>query len=268
MSKIRLLTKNNIRVYLSDMTDISNIAIEKHKAKPLAALVLGTAISVFGPLTTIKRNSKTSAIVNGGGPLGTIIVDSNDKGGVRASISDGSVVTDVDDKDPNLIPISIGVGSEGELKILQTSDQVTFSGEVKLVKGDIVTDMIYYYDASEQIKTAVVASVLIGPNKKLSRAYSILFQMLPGYTEEDIEWVEGFIAKHPIINMSLEEYEAEIKGDFLEEQKVEWSCSCEKTGFQSILSTLSEKEKQDIIKEHGAIEITCDFCKNSKKFKE
>ncbi len=143
-------------------------------------------MAVLGPLATIKRKEKGTAIINGKGACGTIIVDSNSDKEVRASISDGSVQTDVDNTDPNLIPLSVGVGTQGTLKLLQTAGKVTFGGETKLVKGDIVTDMAYYYDHSEQTKTAIISSVLLNKNKKLERAYSYLFQMLPGYTEEDV----------------------------------------------------------------------------------
>ncbi|MCP4336286.1 MAG: Hsp33 family molecular chaperone HslO [Mycoplasma sp.] len=268
MSKIKLFIKNNVRIYISDLTNIANKALKIHNSKPLGSLVLGTAIAVLGPLSIIKRNEKVTAIINGKGANGTIIVDSNSKGDIRASISDPTVTTDVDKTNPNMIPLSIGVGTQGSLKLIQTLSGITFGGEVKLVKGDIVTDMAYYYETSEQIKTAIISSVLLNENgKSFKRSYSYLFQMLPGHTEEDLIWTENFIKKHKPDKLTIEEYEEFINGQFLEEKSIQWKCNCDEKGFKKILSNLSEKEKEKLIKEYGAIIIECHFCKNVKKFK-
>ncbi len=266
MSNIKLLTKNNIRIFVADMTDISNEAIKLLGLTPMPSLVLSTAIAVFGPLATIKRNTKTTAILNGDGLLGNIIVDSNDEGHVRGTVGNPSIITDMDEKNPNGIPLSLGVGKKGTLKIIQTSGDFTFEGNVDIVKGDIVTDLAYYFDSSEQTKSAVISSVMLRNKNELERSYGVVFQMLPGYTEEDVEWVENFTSINKISKMNLHSYIKLMKAEFLEEKQVLWKCNCSKEKFESIINTLNDEEKQKIIKEHGKLEVKCNFCNNKHQF--
>ncbi len=267
MAKVQLFTKNNIRIFVSDMTDIANVAVNKHNARPLGALVLATSIAVFGPLTTIKRNTKTSAILNGDGNSGTIIVESTQEGYIRTSIANPSVITEYDKINPNGIPIGIGIGQVGTLKILQTVGKLTYSSETKLAKGDIVTDMAYYYEVSEQTKSAVVSSIFLGKDSYVERAYSVIMQMLPGYTEEDVVWIEGFLRQNQLGKMKLNNFIQAMKATKLEEKILEWKCSCSKEKFKEILDTMTSDEKKEIIKEYGSIEIKCNFCGEKQKFK-
>ncbi len=267
MANIKLLTKNNVRIYVSDMTDISNIAVKKHKALPLGALILSTAISVFGPITSMKRNTKNTAILKGDGSTGSVIVESTEEGYIRASIANPRVITEYDKINPNELPLGIGIGQVGTLKILNTAGDSTFGGEVKLAKGDIVTDMAYYFDKSEQTKTAVLSSVLLGENSFVERAYGVTMQMLPGYTEEDIRWVENFLSNNKLIEMTLDNFINNMNAIELEEKKIIWKCSCSKEKFAEMFNSISEDEKAKIIKEHGVVEIQCNFCREKSSFK-
>ncbi|CAM9126067.1 Hsp33 family molecular chaperone HslO [Mycoplasma todarodis] len=267
MAKVQLLTKNNIRIYVSNMTDVANVAVEKHEALPLGALILATSIAVFGPLTAIKRNTKNSAILNGDGSTGTVIVESTEEGFVRASIANPKVVTEYDKTRPNDLPLGVGIGQVGTLKILNTAGDLTFGGEVKLAKGDVVTDMAYYFEKSEQTRTAVLSSVLLGENSHVERAYGVTMQMLPGYTEEDVQWVEQFLKKNKLGEMELEEFVSNMEAIKLEEKELIWKCSCSKEKFQIMFDSIPADEKAKIIKEHGAIEIKCNFCREKSTFK-
>ncbi|NQZ28973.1 MAG: Hsp33 family molecular chaperone HslO [Mycoplasmatales bacterium] len=267
MAKVQLLTKNNIRIYISDMTDVANIAIKKHEALPLGALILATSIAVFGPLTTIKRNTKNSAILNGDGSSGTIIVESTEEGYIRASIANPKVVTEYDETRPNDLPLGVGIGQVGTLKILNTAGNLTFGGEVKLAKGDVVTDMAYYFDKSEQTKTAILSSVVLGKNSYVERSYGVIMQMLPGYTEEDIQWVESFLKNNKLGEMELEEFISNMKAIKLEEKELIWKCSCSKEKFKVMFDSIPIHEKEKIIKEYGVVEIKCNFCREKSSFK-
>ncbi len=267
MAKVQLFTKNNIRIYVSDMTDIANEAVIKHEALPLGALILATSIAVFGPLTAIKRNTKNSAILNGDGSTGTVIVESTEEGFVRASIANPKVVTEYDKTRPNDLPLGVGIGQVGTLKILNTVGDLTFGGEVKLAKGDIVTDMAYYFDKSEQTRTAILSSVLLGENSFVERAYGVTMQMLPGYTEEDVLWVEKFLESNKLGEMKLEDFISNMKAIKLEEKELIWKCSCSKEKFKAMYDSIPENEKQEIIKKYGQIEIKCNFCREKSSFK-
>ena len=60
--------------------------------------------------------------------------------------------------------------------------------------------------------------------------------------------------------MSIDEYINKLDGNKINEIPTRWKCSCSKEKMINLLKLISEKEKQDIIKEHGKLEVTCNYC--------
>lgn len=261
MSNTKIFIKNNVRIYLSDYTKIAQKGIELHKTLPLASLALSTAIAVFGPLSTMKKNGRTIAMYKFNGPLKNILVESNVDGDIRALVGNPFVTTDYDKKDINEIPIGVGIGETGTLRIVNEFKDKQFGGEVDMANGDITTDLAYYFDQSEQIQTAVVSDVRMKDPKTIQRAWSAIFQLLPTRTEEDIKWIEDFIKENKMSSFkTIEGYEKKIQGVWLDTKETRWKCKCSEGKMLSILNSIPENEKKEIIKEHGKLEITCNFC--------
>lgn len=261
MAKTKILIKGNVRIYVSDFTDIAQAAIEKHKTKPLASLAISTAIAVFGPLSTMKKEGRTIALYKFNGPLKNILVESNVEGDVRALIGNPFVETDFDNKDINQIPIRVGLGEVGTLRIVNEWDNQQFGGEVDMANGDITTDLAYYFDQSEQTQTAVVSDVNMKDKNSINRAWSAIFQMLPTRTEEDIMWVENFVKNKKMSSFnSIEDYIKEINSLFLEEKELRWKCKCTPGRMEMLLETMTPEEREQVKEEHGKLEITCNYC--------
>lgn len=260
MSKTYVILKNNVRIYVSDFTEIAQTAIEKHQAKPLAGLTMSTAIATFGVLAIMKKEGKTSVFLSSDGALKNLGVESNANGDIRAFIGNPLIPTDADNKNPNDIPISIGTGDNGTIKVVHQFGDHSFGGEVSMVAGDIVTDMAYYLDQSEQINSAVVADIKLKDAKTLDRAYSAIFQMLPLHGEADIQWVEDFIKNNKLSQYSLMDYINKIDGNLLETKETRWKCNCSEEKMKNLLELISEEERNQIIKEHGKLEVKCNYC--------
>lgn len=260
MSNTKIIIKNNIRVYVSDYTEIAQEAMERHRTKPLASLALSTAIAVFGPLSAMKKEGRTVAHFKFNGPLKNILVESNVEGDIRALIGDPSVVTDYDNKDVNEIPLRVGIGEVGTLRIINEWKDQQFGGEVALANGDITTDLAFYFDQSEQTQTAVISDVHMENANTVDRAWSAIFQLLPERTEEDIRWIENFVKKNKMSEGTLEDYILKINGTLLDTKSTRWKCTCSKEKMKSLLDMISEDERKEIIQEHGKLEVTCNFC--------
>ena len=260
MANTRILIKGSVRIYLSDYTDIAQIAIEKHKTLPIASLALSSAISVFAPIAHMKKQGSISIIYKFNGPLKNILVESSTNGTVRALIGDPFVITEYDDKDVNGIPIGLGIGDTGKLKIVNTYNGQNFGGIVDIVKGDIVTDLVWYFDQSEQIKTAIVSDVQMNNKYEIKNAVSAIFQLLPSATLKDIVWIEGFIKENQLSSLSMENYEKKINGLYLETKKSKWECICSDQKMLKILDSIPEDEQESIIKKYGKLEIKCNYC--------
>ncbi|NQZ65725.1 MAG: Hsp33 family molecular chaperone HslO [Mycoplasmatales bacterium] len=52
-----------------------------------------------------------------------------------------------------------------------------------MAKGDITTDLAFYFDQSEQSHSAVISDVGMKYKDTLERAFSVIFQVMPWYVK-------------------------------------------------------------------------------------
>lgn len=261
MSNTKVFLRDQVRVYVTDVTDVAQTAIEKHKSTPLPSLALATAIAVFGPLGVMKKYGRTAVMLKGDGPLKNVLVETNVDGEIRALVGDAYIITEYDKEKFNDIPLTLGVGQTGLLRITHEVNGHTFGGDVKLAKGDIVTDLAWYFDQSEQIYSAIISDVELASPEKIKRAYSVIFQMLPKHTEGDVLWVEEIVKNKKLKDYaSLEEWTKVLGVKELESHKLEWKCTCSRERVKAALDSLTEAEKEEVIAKHSKLEVTCNFC--------
>lgn len=255
-------------IFATDATGVAQEAINRHKTLPLASLALGTAIAAFSTFGFIKKGINTSVNVKGNGPLKNIIVETDGIGNLRALVGNPFVKTDVDETSFNNIPLTVGIGDGGTIKIVHTNEKINFGGEVALANGDITTDLAYYLDQSEQINSAVVASVSLKTKNILKHAKAAIFQMLPKHSENDIRWVENFIKNNSFEKMTLNDYVKAIDGKIIEDFNLKWKCTCSEEKMLNVAKTLPKKDQEELIEKYGYLEVICNFCKNKYKFKK
>ncbi|UWD34281.1 Hsp33 family molecular chaperone HslO [Mesomycoplasma molare] len=271
MDKTKIFLKNNVRIIISDLTNTSQEAIKLQKTNPFPSFVLAKAISVLGPLASIlslKEGKVSSFIKSNNGTIKSLIVESNSKGEIRALIDNHLLETEKDEADFETIPLFLALGNEGLMRIVRTINGQQFGGEVKLVKSDIVTDLAYYFNVSEQIYTAIISSVKFKDKYNLERVYSAVFQLLPGHNSNDIEWIENFIKDYKLEEYSLNDYIKLLNAEFRGEQEYKWSCDFKKAKALESLKMLDKKEIEKILEEDKKIEVECHFCKELFVFKK
>lgn len=268
MNKTTSIIKNNVLIYVSDATQITQKSMDVHNTNPLPSLALGTSLAVFSTMGAMKKGIFVSTTVKGNGPIGKIIVEYKGNGDVRALLENPNVVTEYDKEKFNDIPLTIGVGDGGTLNIVYRNNGVNFGGEVALANGDITTDLAYFLDQSEQINSAVVSSVVLDKPNKIKHSRAAIFQMLPKHSEKDVLWVENFLKTNLLSENTIEEYVAKIDGNVLETTSFNWNCSCSKEKMVLAAKTLPSKDIDELIEEQGFVEIGCNFCKEKYQFKE
>ena len=266
MSNTTFIIKGEVMIYVTDAKAIAQEAIDRHKTLPLASLALATSIAVLGTFGSYKKGIHTSVNVKGNGPLKNIIVETNGNGKLRALIGNPFVKTDADEKNFNNIPLTVGIGDGGSLKIVHTNEKINFGGEVPLANGDITTDLAYYLDQSEQINSAVISSIILDSPQKLEHARAVIFVMLPKHSEKDIRWLENFIKNNSLENLSLVDYIKNINGKILETMNLKWQCTCNKNKMLKVAKTLPQNDQKELIQKYGYVEIICNFCKNKYQF--
>lgn len=267
MSKITTVLKGNIRIYITEATNIAQEAMDLHKTKPLGSLLLSTAIASFGTFISLYKEQKTSSIIKGNGASKTILVETNPNGDIRALIGNPLAETDADKKDFNNIPLTVGIGDEGTLKIVREVNGTYFGGEVKLANFDIVTDLAFYFDQSDQIYSAVVSDVELETPTKIKRANSVIFQMLPNHTDEEKLFVEIFIKNNKLSELGPKKYIEKLGGMIIDTKEIRWNCSCSMDKMKEVISVIPKEEQAKIIKEEGKLEVRCNYCNKNYKIK-
>lgn len=264
---------DEIRVYVVDATDMVEEARRLHDTWSTATAALGrTMVGTTLLGATLKnKQDKLTVRVQGNGPIGHIIADSNMYGEVKAYIDNPHVALELNEQ--GKLDVKGAVGTVGELTISKDQGlKAPFVGQVPLVSGELAEDFTYYMAVSEQTPSAFGLSVLVNPDESVQVAAGFMIQVLPGASEETIDALERTIENIPQIsnfvaeNRSLEALLTELLGAdnfrVLEEMPVSFKCDCSKERFADAIISLGKEEIQQMIDEDEGAEAVCHFCRS------
>lgn len=272
-----LACEQRVRVYICSSTQLVEKARQNFDLWPTSAAALGRTLSIGSIMGSMLKSEKEQLTIrmNGGGPIGTILVDAYQDGHVRGFVSDPHIMLQYNDT--GKLAVGTAVGTNGYLEVVKDLHmKENWSGTVALQSGEIGDDFAYYFTASEQTPSAVSVGVLVNTDNSIMAAGGLLIQMLPDATEEDIVKVEGIVSNMKHISTLLQEYdslEAILESLFddvnvLSTQDIEFRCHCEKATMKRVLTTLSKEERRQMIEEDHGCEITCNFCGEKYYFTE
>ncbi|WP_161879449.1 Hsp33 family molecular chaperone HslO [Alkalibacterium sp. MB6] len=274
---IKALAYNDeIRVYVVDATEMVQTGQSKHDTWSAATCALGRALigtTLLG--ATLKGEDKLTVRIEGGGPIGYMLLDSNGKGETKGYIKNPHVSLPLNEK--GKIDVREAVGTEGLLTVSKDLGmKQPFVGQVPLVSGELGEDFTYYMATSEQVPSALGLSVLVNPDETVKAAGGFMIQVLPGASEATISKIEDTISNLPLVSQLMDQGETpeEIlnrlvtdgSARILEEQDVSFTCDCSKERFRDAMITLGEKEIQAMIDEDNGAEAVCHFCRTPYHF--
>lgn len=272
-----LACEERVRIYICSSTNLVEDARQRFDLWPTSAAALGRTLSVGSLMGSMLKSDKEQLTINinGGGPIGTIMVDAYSDGHVRGFVSDPHIMLQYNDT--KKLAVGTAVGKDGYLRVIKDLNmKENWSGTVELQSGEIGDDFAYYFTVSEQTPSAVSVGVLVNTDNSIQSAGGMIIQMLPDATEEDIVKVENIVAHmDPISKMinehdSLEEILKSLFDDvkILTSQDIEFRCKCDRATMKRVLVTLSKEERQRMIEEDHGCEITCNFCNEKYYFSE
>lgn len=265
-----------IRAYAAKTTDTVGEAQSRHYTWPVASAALGrtmTAGVMMGAM--LKGDDKLTIKIEGGGPLGLILVDSNAKGQVRGYVSNPHVHFDLNQH--GKLDVRQGVGTDGTLTVVKDLGlRDYFTGQVPIVSGELGEDFTYYFATSEQVNSSVGVGVLVNPDNSIKAAGGFIIQLMPGTTEETITAIEQRLQSIPPVSkliekgLSPEELLEELLGKenvkVLDTMPVNFECNCSKDRFSNALISLGSEEIRDMIETEGQAEAHCHFCNEKYMF--
>lgn len=260
-----------IRAYAISSTEMVSEAQKRHETWPTASAALGramTASTMMGMMLKGEDNSITVKI-EGGGPIGIILVDSNTKGETRGYVTNPQTHFELNSK--GKLDVARAVGKNGFLSVVKDIGmREKFTGQVPLVSGELGEDFTYYFASSEQVPSAVGVGVLVNPDNSIKAAGGFIIQVLPNASDLIVDLLEQRIKEIPPISRLIEkgmtpeeilfELLSEDQVKILEKSPVKFQCKCSHERFGQAIVSLGEQEIKDIIEEDGKAETHCHFC--------
>lgn len=269
--------EERVRVYICSSTQLVENARQRFDLWPTSAATLGRTLSVGSLMGSMLKSDKEQLTIriNGGGPIGTVLVDAYSDGHVRGFVSDPHIMLQYNDT--GKLAVGTAVGKDGYLEVIKDLNmKENWSGTVELQSGEIGDDFAYYFTVSEQTPSAVSVGVLVNPDNSIQSAGGMIIQMMPDATEEDIVKVEKIVSNMEPISKLISEKESledilhslfdDVK--ILTSQEIEFRCKCDRASMKRVLVTLSKEERQKLIEEDHGCEITCNFCNEKYYFNE
>lgn len=267
-----------IRVFTIDATETVAEAQRRHDTWSASSAALGrTMVGALLLGATVKGDEKLTVKVEGNGPTGHIVADSNGKGTVKGYIANPKVSLPLNEK--GKIDVRGAVGTEGTLTITKDLGlKEAFSGQVPLISGELAEDFTYYMATSEQTPSAFGLSVLVDTDESIKAAGGFMIQVMPGATEETITAIEKAIENIPMVSRLMENGETpegildrlvgEGNAKVLDKMPISFECDCSKDRFAGAIVSLGKKEIDEMITEDHGAEAVCHFCGNKYHYSE
>lgn len=270
---VRATTYNNqILAFAALSTETVERARNIHSLTPTCCAALGrsiTAASMMGMI--MKGNEDTLTLnINGGGPIGKIVVVANNKGRVKGYVDNPSV--DLPLNKNGKLDVGGAVGKNGFVTVIKDIGlKEPYVGQVEIQTGEIAEDITYYFTASEQIPSAVGLGVLVGSSGQVLASGGFIIQLMPDVDDASIEKIENAIKNMPYTTELLKEgYLPEdilkyILKDFdihiTAKTDLKFECDCSKERFERAIISLGKEEIQRLIEEKEPVEVVCHFCR-------
>lgn len=267
-----------VRAYAVNATETIAEAQRRHDTWNTSSAALGrTMIGALMLGATLKGEDKLTVKIEGNGPAGAIVVDSNGKGEVKGYIKNPHISLPLNEV--GKIDVRGAVGTEGMFTVIKDLGlKEPFSGQTPIVSGEIGEDFTYYLAVSEQIPSAVGVSVLVDTDDSIKTAGGFMIQIMPGASDEIIDQIEARLKETARISTLLDDGQtpeeilqkllATDDVEFLETLPVRFKCDCSKEKFASAIITLGAEQIQELIdQDHGA-EAVCAFCNNKYEYSE
>lgn len=273
-----LCYEGSIRAYAVCATNTISEAQERHDTWSSSTAALGrTMVGALLLGATLKGDDKLTVKVQGNGPAGSIVVDSDGSGNTKGYIKNPHVSLTLNES--GKIDVRGAVGTEGVFTVIKDLGlKETFSGQTPIASGEIGEDFTYFMAVSEQIPSAIGLSVLVDTDEHVRAAGGFMIQVMPGADEKTIDFIEQRLQEVPMISRLIDEGESpegileRLLGkdeiEILEKMPVQFKCNCSKEKFGTAIIAVGLDEINAMIEEDHGAEAVCQFCGNKYHYSE
>lgn len=264
---LRGIARNgNIRVLMISSKNLVQKARDLHDLYPTVSAAVGRTMNASLMMAHMLKEEGEKIIVEirGNGPLSLIIVNADNNGHVRTSVSNPHLQQL---KENGKLDVS-GIIGEGTLKVIKERDgQAIYNSFVPLQSGEIAEDFAFYFAQSEQIPSVVSLGVLVGKDLNIMASGGLIIQVLPSATEEDIVAMETLIKDLKPMTTYLQDQTIDtLFGDLfpdgllLETKDIDYHCGCNRDQMHRVLTTLNATDLRDLIEKDNGATLECHYC--------
>ena len=262
------------RVAVITLTEAVNEEIKLHDLSPLSAAALGRTMTAGAYLGANLKNKEDvfSISVKGSGCIGGVVVAGNGDGTLRGYVANPHAELPLKDNGHLDVGKGIGPGTITVCKDLGLKEP--YNGTCELVTGEIAEDFAEYLAKSEGISSAVALGVLNDKNG-CRAAGGVIVEAMPGITEDMLVILEDVMTNFGAVSTVLSEktpeeifdfYFAHLDAEVYPAKELKVKCSCSQEKIENALISIGKEECENIIKEHGKIEVACHFCEKKYVF--
>ena len=271
---VRAMTRDGwVKIAAVDGRDMVQRAKDIHNTSPTATAALGRLLCAASLLGNMMKEEDAALTmrIDGGGPIEGVLAVSDSTGNVRGYV--GNPYVDLPLRGDGHLNVGGAVGQDGLLTVIRDIGlREPYIGSTEIISGEIGEDVAAYMTESEQIPAAVGLGVLVETDLSVAQAGGFIVQLLPGAPDGIIEKLEDNIFWMDSVTMQLMDggdkgAEELIKNvlkdmeyDIVEETAVEYRCNCSRERVETVLTTISANELQEMIAEGEDISVTCQFC--------
>jgi len=270
-----LLPERNLRVLIAHTTGLSRHAARIHQCLPTSAHVLAqtiTGAALVGALG--KDQQRVTLQIQGQGPVRGVFAEASADGAIRAYIQAERI--HFPERDP--MDLSYSLGPEGYLSILrELASGEFYRGAVSLDHSRIDRNLEYFFATSDQIPTAVAIEVLLDESEMIRRSVGLLVQRMPGGDDETLELVKERLRQGALrqalaegdgrgLQLALSAFEGLGTLDILEDQPLEYRCTCSRERAERGVIAAGEDEILEMVVKDKGAELSCEFCKSVYRF--
>ena len=247
-----------------------------HKTLPVITAAMGRTMAAASMMGNAMKEDDASITVriNGGGPMGTLIVVSDNQGSVRSYVENPAV--DIPLKENGKLDVGAAVGTNGILAVIRDLGfGEPVRGSTALVSGEIAEDFARYFVDSEQVPTVCALGVLVGRDQSVVAAGGYIAQLMPGADEALIDKIEENVKNAgPVTGMLstgtpediIDKILFGLNPQIMETDEVCYKCYCSREKISEALTGLNDTDLKEMEESGETIEVRCRFCDNVYRF--